>query len=186
MNIDIDIKARAIFSAGLATTNDGILRQVRFIGKDYGGVAGQPGAIGLAPEIASDILHNREQYQKAASNSSPIFLHIPDRNTIEILYRPFIKDFNRSSKWQVWGSKFWHFLNPDAFPIADSRVNRFFDLYSRTNSVEMYLELLKRFRDFALSHQEWLPALREVDGDYAWCDNKLWDKMCYGLAETSA
>jgi hypothetical protein len=74
MNIDIDIKARAIFSAGLATTNDGILRQVRFIGKDYGGVAGQPGAIGLAPEITSDILHSREQYQKAASNSSPILL----------------------------------------------------------------------------------------------------------------
>jgi hypothetical protein len=82
--------------------------------------------------------------------------------------------------WQVWGTKFWHFLNPDAFPIEDSRVDKFFVL-TDLNSVDKYLKFLNRFREFALSHQEWLAQLRQVDGGLAWCDNKLWDKMCYGL-----
>jgi hypothetical protein len=35
----------------------------------------------------------------------------------------------------VWGTKFWYFLNPDAFPIEDSRVDRFFVLrdHARTS-----------------------------------------------------
>ena len=182
-NVEIDRQARATFSSGLGTTYDEILRQVTFIGRDYGGVAGQPGAISLAPEIADDILQSRDQYHRTAIQAAPIAHQIASRSTIEVLYHPFVKPFNRSSKWQTWGSKFWHFLNPDAFPIADSRVNKFFGLFARTNSIEMYLELLKRFRDFTQSHRDWLPHIREIDSGTAWCDNKLWDKMCYGLPE---
>jgi hypothetical protein len=49
------------------------------------------------------------------------------------------------------------------------------------------MKFLKRFRDFVLSHQGWLPDLRRVDGDVdgeiPCADNKLWDKMFYGLGE---
>jgi hypothetical protein len=80
---------------------------------------------------------------------------------------------------------FWHFLNPDAFPIADRRVKDFFDLGRPKNSVDLYLDVMKKFREFSLSHEDWIPSLRQVDkfSCPAWNDNKLWDKMCYGSRE---
>jgi hypothetical protein len=184
-NPDLDRQARDMFADGLGSTSGKILRQVEFIGREYGGVAGRPSAIKLAPAIAHDIFENRTEYEQAANSASPILSQIPSRDTIKLLYRPFVKPLidknNRvSSNWLVWATKFWHFLNPDAFPIEDSRVDKFFVL-TGLNSVDKYLKFLNRFREFALSHQEWLPHLRQVDGGLAWCDNKLWDKMCYGL-----
>jgi hypothetical protein len=188
-NPDLDRQARDMFADGLGSTSGKILRQVEFIGKkkEYGGVAGRPAAIKLAPAIAHDIFENRTEYERAANSASPILSQIPSRDTINLLYRPFVKPLvdknNReSSNWQVWASKFWHFLNPDAFPIEDSRVDKFFAL-NDPNSVDKYLKFLNRFREFALAHQEWLPHLRQVDCGLAWCDNKLWDKMCWGLRE---
>ena len=139
-NPEVDRRARQTFEQGLGSSYEEILRQVDFIGKDYGGVAGQPGAITLARSVADDIYRNRSEYEKAATEARPISQQIVSRNTVDILYSPFIKPYGRSEKWQVWGSKFWHFLNPNAFPIADSRVNKFLGLYSWTNSVQMYLE----------------------------------------------
>jgi hypothetical protein len=181
-NPDLDQQALGMFADGLGSTAGKILRQVEFIGREYGGVAGFPSAIKLAESIASDIFKNREEYEKAAYAALPILSEVPSRNTIEILYGPFIKALQGKKNWQVWGSKFWHFLNPNAFPIEDSRVDKFFVL-TDLNSVDKYLKFLNRFREFALSHQGWLPELRQVDGGLAWCDNKLWDKMCYGLGE---
>ena len=100
------------------------------------------------------------------------------------------KNGRETSNWKVWAAKFWHHLNPHAFPIRDSRVDRIFILPS-SNAIDEYLELLNRFRAFVVSHQEWLPRLRqtdggvdgEVDGLPMCSDNKLWDKMCYGLVD---
>jgi len=181
-NPDLDQQARDMFADGLGSSSGKIGRQVEFIGRDYGGAAGFKAAYSLVPDITRDIIANREQYEEAAIAALPILSQVPSRDTIEILYRPFVKTLHGKSNWQVWATKFWHFLNPDAFPIEDSRVDKFFVL-SDVNSVDKYLKFLNRFREFSLSHQEWLPQLRQVDGGLAWCDNKLWDKMCYGLAE---
>jgi hypothetical protein len=181
-NPDLDQQALDMFADGLGSTAGKILRQVEFIGREYGGVAGFPSAIKLAENIAAEIYNNRNDYEGAVISALPVLKEAANRDTIEILYRPFIKPLHGKKNWQVWGSKFWHFLNPNAFPIEDSRVDKFF-LLSDPNSADKYLKFLKRFREFALSHQGWLPVLREVDGGVAWCDNKLWDKMCYGLGE---
>src|SRR3984893_3185903 len=188
-NCEIDRQARALFAGGLGGTYDEVLRQVKFIGDDYAGVSGlQRGAISSqSPAIADDIFRSRAQYEKTATEAEPISQRIASRDTIDILYSPFTnKPYKTSSNWLTWGSKFWHFLNPDAFPIADSRVKGFFDLGSSVNSVDLYLEVMKRFREFSLSHQDWIPSLRQVDDKCscpAWNDNKLWDKMCYGSGE---
>jgi hypothetical protein len=178
----LDRQALEMFADGLGSTSGKIGRQVEFIGRDYGGAAGFKAAYALVPDITRDIVANRERYEQAALSALPILTQVPSRDTIEILYLPFVKPLHGKSNWQVWGTKFWHFLNPDAFPIEDSRVDKFFVL-TDLNSVDKYLKFLNRFREFAISHQEWLPHLRQVDGGLAWCDNKVWDKMCYGLAE---
>ena len=188
-NPDLDERARQMFANGLGSTTEQIARQVDFIGRDYGGAAGFKAAYSLVPDITRDIAGNRERYEKAATSAHPIRSEIPNRSTVEILYRPFVKPLHGKSNWPVWASKFWHFLNPDAFPIEDSRVDTFF-VISDPNSVDKYLKLLKRFREFALSHEGWVLHLRQVDGsadgEVPCSENKLWDKVFYGLGELSS
>ncbi len=64
----------------------------------------------------------------------------------------------------VWAAKFWRHLNPAAFPIEDSRVDDFFVLTGDSASVDKYMKLSNRFRSFVLSHEDWLPQLRQIDG----------------------
>lgn len=181
-NPTLDRDALDMFADGLGATEAKIFRQVCFIGDDYGGVAGYPSALKLADSIAKDIASRRGEYEAAISSTPPLMEIIPSKQTIEILYKPFIKPLGNKSNWLVWATKFWHFLNPNSFPIEDSRVDTFFGI-NLPNSVDKYLTLCERFRVFALSHQDWLAALREVDAGDAWCDIKLWDKMCYGLVD---
>jgi hypothetical protein len=188
-NPDLDQRARVMFAVGLGKTLSEIELQVYFIGKDYGGVAGRPAALAFAPDVARDIAANREQFEQAVCSAQPILIQVPRRSAVAILYAPFVKplvDRNRVTRnWQVWGTKFWFWLNQRAFPMEDSRVNEFF-LITDENSVDKYLKFAERFRDFVVRHQDWVPELRKVDdgSDSQPCsDNKLWDKMCYGLAD---
>jgi hypothetical protein len=180
--LDLDRRAQQLFTNGLARTPEAILEQVHFIGKDYGGVAGFKVALSLAPLIASDIYNIRDRYSNLVQSAFPLRQVPSSIKIIAELYAPFVKPLHRKSKWQTWAAKFWHFLNPDAFPIEDSRVDKFFCI-DQTNSPEKYVMLLDRFREFDLAHQSWLPHLRQVDAGQAWCDNKLWDKVCYGVVE---
>jgi hypothetical protein len=66
-NPDLDVRAHDMFKDGLGLTSEEILLQVEFIGKDYGGVAGHPTALTLAPAIAYDIFENRAEYWQAAT-----------------------------------------------------------------------------------------------------------------------
>lgn len=195
-NPDLDKRAHDMFAEGLGSTLGKIERQVTFIGDDYGGVAGRPAALKLAPDIARDIFQNREEYDRISSGALPILSQVDDRTAIETLYRPFVKPLidkngRETSNWLVWAAKFWHHLNPPAFPIEDSRVDDFFLLSNDSASVEKYMKLGNRFKSFVLSHQDWLPYLRqadggadgEVDGVPLCSDNKLWDKMIYGLGD---
>jgi hypothetical protein len=90
-NPDLDNQAREMFSNGLGFTREQIGRQVEFIGRDYGGAAGFKAAYALAPDITRDIFANRKQYEKAALSALPILTQILSRDTIEVLYRPFVK-----------------------------------------------------------------------------------------------
>jgi len=182
-NPELDDLARGLFCGGLATSKEGILKQVRFIGIDYGGVAGFKMAVSLVSAIADDIFKARDRYASLVEGAPPILNGQIPKGTIEELYAPFIKELHDKRNWLVWATKFWHFLKPEAFPILDSRVAKFFSIPDRLQGVDKYVYFCDRFRDFALSHRDWLPALREVDGGLAWCDNKLWDKVCYGIQD---
>lgn len=195
-NPDLDTRAHDVFADGLGKTHGEIERQVTFIGDDYGGVAGRPAARTLARDIARNIFQNRVEFERTAATASPVLCKAADRSAIEILYRPFVKSLvdkneRETSNWLVWAAKFWHHLNPLAFPIEDSRVDDFFMLNNDSASVDKYMKLLDRFRTFLLSHQAWLPQLRETDGGVdgeingvpVCSDNKLWDKVIYGLGD---
>jgi hypothetical protein len=147
----------------------------------------------ILPAISS---RTGQSYEQASRSALPIVSNAADRGTIEILYRPFVKPLvdkngRETSNWLVWAAKFWHHLNPLAFPIEDSRVDDFFALTGDSASVDKYMKLLERFRTFVLSHLDWLPQLRhadggvdgEVDGVPVCSDNKFWDKMIYGLGD---
>jgi hypothetical protein len=166
-NPELDDLARALFCGGLATSKEGILEQVRFIGIDYGGVAGSTTARSLVSAIADDIFKARDRYASLVEGAPPILNGRIPKGTIEELYAPFIKELPGKRNWLVWATKFWHFLNSEAFPIFDSRVAKFFIIPDRLQGVDKYVYFCDRFRDFALSHRVWLPALREVDGGLA-------------------
>jgi hypothetical protein len=178
----LDRQALEMFADGLGATEGKILMQVEFIGKNYGGAAGFKKAYSLAPDIARDIVAKRDHYAAAARVTLPVMQQIPSYATLYTLYQPFVKTLHGKENWHVWATKFWHFLNPEAFPIEDSRVDKFFAITS-SSSVDKYVKFLKRFVVFAAKHHEWVPHLQKVDGGLAWCENKLWDKVFYGVVE---
>jgi hypothetical protein len=181
-NVNLDLQVRQSFAAGLAPTLEGIIAQVRLIGEDYGGVAGFPKALTLAPDVAAEIHRDRKSYTALITAAPPLMQAHSSVDTVTHLLQPFTRPLYGKRNWHVWASKFLHFLNPDAFPILDSRVARFFGLWG-SNSAAKYVELLRRFRTFAITHQSWLESLRIADGGHAWSDTKLWDKVCYGVKE---
>jgi hypothetical protein len=164
--LDLDRRARQLFTNGLAPTHDGILEQVNFIGKDYGGVAGFKAALPLAPAIAADIYAVRDRYSDLTKSAPPLRQTPSSLKVISELLVPFLKPLHGKSKWQTWAAKFWHFLNSDAFPVEDSRVDKFFSIV-QTNSPQKYITLLERFREFDSTHQRWLPQLRKADSGHA-------------------
>ena len=79
-----------------------------------------------------------------------------------------------------YGDEVLAFSKPKSFSCRGQFVNEFFQI-NEGNPVTRYLTFSDKFRAFAQSRVSWLPDLRAVDGGLSWCDNKLWDKMCYGL-----
>jgi hypothetical protein len=182
-NIDLDLRGRRMFAGGLGATFEQVLEQLHFIGRDYGGVAGFPVALALTPTVADAIWADRDDYASAAKSAHPLVHGASSIATITYLLKPFVRSLHGKRNWQVWASKFWHFLNCDAFLIEDSRVDRFFELVGRPSSAQKYFTLLQRFRDFEVSHRSWVEQLRAADHGHASCDNKLWDKVFYGVSE---
>jgi hypothetical protein len=182
-NLDLDRRAREQFAEGLGSSFDRILEQIKFIAKDYGGTAGFKSAYSLAEAIALDIYTIRDRYAALIRSAAPLIEAEPTEEVITELYRPFVRPLHGKSNWQAWAAKFWHFLKHDAFPIEDSRVDKFFRLASRPNSPQKYVAFAKRFREFVLNHKAWLQLLREIDGNSSCCDNKLWDKVFYSVGE---
>jgi hypothetical protein len=182
-NIALDELAQGLFANGLGTTLERLTNQVTFIGKEYGGVAAFPVALTLAPAMARDVFATRSSYDLTVCGVPPLRQAPASRATLQVLYAPFVRELHGKKNWLTWASKFWHFLNADAFPIEDSTVDKFFRLYNLSVSLDKYEQLLKQHAHFSVAHEEWLPRLRAVDGGHAWNDVKLWDKAFYGIAE---
>ena len=184
-NIDLDRSASDMFHDGLGSTLEKIGQQVRFIGNDYGGAAGFRKALSIAPDIANAIFASRENCASAIARARPLIESLPSRESVAFLCKPFIQPCEGKRNWLVWGTKFWHFLNPEAFPIEDSRVDSFFKLAWNQDPVKRYLVMMHAFREFALTHEAWVPALRAADEDFS-SVNKLWDKVFFGVREPQA
>lgn len=182
-NPDLDRQALALFKGGLGLTRELVLDQVRFVGVDYGGAAGFRAAHSLVPAIADAIWTLRDRYANLAGKAPSVLQGRTSVDVIAELFAPFRQELHGKRNWLVWATKFWHFLNSDAFPVLDSRVDHFFGTAGRRQSAEKYILVCDRFREFVSAHAEWLPALRSIDGGLAWSDTKLWDKVFYGSAE---
>lgn len=182
-NTEIDRQALALFKGGLGLTREQIHEQVRFVGVDYGGAAGFRAAYSLVPAIADAIWTVRDRYADLAGKAPSVLQGRTSVDVIADLFAPFRQELHGKRNWLVWATKFWHFLNSDAFPVLDSRVDHFFGTAGRPQSAEKYVLVCDRFREFVIAHSEWLPALRRADGGLAWSDTKLWDKVFYGAAE---
>ncbi len=130
--------------------------------------------------IANAIFASRENYASAIARARPLIESLPSRESVAFLCKPFIQPCEGKRNWLVWGTKFWHFLNPEAFPIEDSRVDSFFKLAWNQDPVKRYLVMMHAFREFALTHEAWVPALRAADEDFS-SVNKLWDKVFFGV-----
>ena len=184
-NVDIDNEARQLFLDGLGKTPSQIKDQVRFIGQDYGGTGFTLAGQQLPDRIAQEIYSARDEYAARTSSASPLVGCVPDQELVRFLYHPFEQVFKSPkgkrtfNNWLTWGTKFWHFLNPETFPMRDSRAKRFFSVTDRSNPIQTYCEYLEIFRASMISHQGWFPRLRQVDDGQAWNDVKLWDKVAY-------
>lgn len=184
-NIDIDNDARQRFSGGLGETLPEIKGQVRFIGQDYGGTANTLAGQLLPARIGQDIYSVRDEYAARISSALPLINIVPDQKLIELLFQPFEQILESPNgkrvwkNWLTWGTKFWHFLNPDAFPILDSRAKKFFSVTTHVNVLQTYREYMEVYRASMMHHQNWFPRLRQIDGGLAWNDVKLWDKVAY-------
>src|SRR5437870_5639933 len=84
----LDRQALEMFADGLGATEQKILKQVEFIGRNYGGAAGFKAAYSLAPNIAGDIAAKRDQYAEAAGAALPVFQQTPSCTTLFTLYQP--------------------------------------------------------------------------------------------------
>jgi len=184
--IQLDIDARELFKNGLGYTVEIIQKQVHFIGNDYGGTAFKLAGIELPLKIANYIFSIRGEYVKAATSTPSLIKQIPDRNCIGFLYKVFQFPVNNKRNWLVWGTKFWHFLNSNAFPIYDSRARNFFEIKINKDKVDEYCDFTARFREFLIAHQDWENQLWQVDGGIAWSSIKLWDKVAYEFGATSS
>ena len=183
LNICLDNEGYQLFNNSLGRDLDTIEKQVHFIGKDYGGVAGFKSAINLYRTIARQIFNDRDYFIKNAGKAAQLKETPVKIEVLKRLYKPFIQPFKDRKNWHVWATKFLHFTNPNAFPIQDSRVNTCFKLSSQAISPEKYNELIVEVRQFLHQHQSWLPVLREADKDYSWSDLKLLDKVFYSIGE---
>ena len=104
-NPELDRQARDMFADGLGSANAEILRQVDFIGRDYGGAAGfkaayshwLPTLLAISSQTGNGIV--RPPFRR--SQFCPKFRTAA---TIEILYRPFVKPLHGKSHWQVLGT----------------------------------------------------------------------------------
>lgn len=184
-NLDIDREGKSLFQNGLEGNKEGLERQIRWVGKDYGGTAHTIASKELPSRIADTILEDWDAYRSKMLGQHPLIEGTMSEALIRVLYQPFtqrLETDKRSLKnWMTWATKVWHFVNPEAFQIMDSRAKRFYRISTSKDPVDSYLELGEKTRELLLKREAWLADMRAVDQGEAWSDLKLWDKVAYEL-----
>ncbi len=182
-NVEIDAEGMSKFRGGLARKLDGLTAQVAWVGRDYGGTAHILASIQLPARIAEAIYNKLDDYEERIRGQEPLIKNPLSESEILFFYQPFQQILTTPKRtlrnWMVWATKFWHFLNPDAFQIMDSHAKRFYQVSAGHNIVSTYAILQSRAREILQSHEDWIPQLQKVDGGLAWSDLKLWDKVAY-------
>lgn len=185
LNTDIDHEGLILFKVGLSQNREGLTSQIAWVGKDYGGSAHTIAQGELPSKIADAILQNFSAYVELVNRQKPLNQCIPSIIDIQTLYKPFqqtVQTPNRTLKnWLVWATKVWHFLNPDAFQIMDSRTKKFYQVSASADVVSQYMQLQTNAQTLHIKNQAWLQQMRLVDGGLAWSDLKLWDKVAYEI-----
>jgi len=184
-NLEIDRDGKSRFHNGLERRKEKLERQIRWVGKDYGGTAHTIASKELPSRIADTILEDWDAYRSKIIGQPPLIENTMSEAVIRELYRPFIQRLdtkNRTLKnWMTWGTKVWHFVNPEAFQIMDSRAKRFYRISTSKDPVAAYLELEEKAKELLLRYEKWLVDMRAADQGEAWSDLKLWDKVAYEL-----
>jgi len=182
-NLEIDREGKSLFQDGLKREKGALEDQIRWVGNDYGGAAHTIASKELPSPIADTILQDWDAYYSRIIEQRPLIENTMSKMVIRELYRPFRQRIETEKRtlmnWMTWGTKVWHFVNPDAFQIMDSRAKRFYRVATSKDPVAAYLELEDRARKLLLSHKAWLADMRAADQGEAWSDLKLWDKVAY-------
>ena len=185
LNIDIDNEGKVLFKSGLSSNRERLTQQIAWVGKDYGGSAHTIARSVLPSKIADTILENFTSYTSLINKQQPLHVAIPSTTDIQVLYHPFKQRVQTKKRtlenWMVWATKVWHFINPEAFQIMDSRAKKFYQINTSSDIVAQYLQLQVNARSLILKNQGWLQQMKSVDEGLSWSDLKLWDKVAYEI-----
>jgi len=119
-NVEADVDAYRLFAQGLARDLPGLVRQLVFLGKDFGG-AKMIKFERVSRVIAERILADRGYHDHLATQPSMEHAALPDA-AVQRSLAPFVDlppDVGRKRHFAVWASKLLHFSRLDAFPVLD-------------------------------------------------------------------
>lgn len=119
-NVEADADAYRLFAQGLARNLPGLVRQLVFLGKDFGG-AKVIKFEEVSRVIAGRILAGRSYHDHLAAQPSMEHAGLPTV-AVQRALAPFVNlpaDVGRKRNFAVWASKVLHFSHLDAFPVLD-------------------------------------------------------------------
>ncbi len=199
-NVDLDKITNDLFSSFFKKKNEiGIFDLLLHVAKEYGGMerCSNVDREDVCLEI-SDRIDNSDfnigglyyiEFIRSIDTLDEL-IKKSGENTRHIwrIIRPFLntnkKVHGKKCNWSTLASKFLHFMNPNVFPIMDSRSKRFYRITKYDgNHVRQYFECIKVVNDI-LSDKEPkidMPYLRTIDGPHYQGDIKMIDKIAYIL-----
>ena len=119
-NVEADADAYRLFAGGLARDLPGLVRQLVFLGKDFGG-AKVIQFERVSRVIAERILADRGYHDHLATQPSMEHAGLPTA-AVQRALAPFVglpADVGRKRNFAVWASKVLHFSRLEAFPVLD-------------------------------------------------------------------
>jgi hypothetical protein len=187
--IDLDHRARELFSGGLGPDLADVQRQVEFVLDSYGGMSA-PVPRGCASTIARMIVDHCDLWsmQLAAApayrfSSVDFRFAVPNIRLFECFGPVRTKDNAAEIRCLT---KFLHLLKPESFVIVDRWIGAALGVdIGRDSSTASYASFASRFLEFIDMHRALIPALQAHDRPKSWSDIKLFDKilLCRRAAE---
>ena len=178
-NIQLDREGYDLFRNGLSADLGRLIDQLTFVGDRYGAAQQRfmPHPIRIeAASIATKLIRVLDDWNRIVMRAKPLIEEVPSEASLAFLFSPF----DCASLWAVWASKTLHFLQPDAFPILDSKAKKALGLNLGTSSRD-YHTFCSQIRRVLLANGASLAAARIEDKAQSPTDVKLLDKILYQL-----